>query len=73
MENLKQKSLGVWKGGLPPRWLNGSQPERGQASLPDNELLNLEPDPDLESFQSSDFQTGAAFDRSAIFESLPKL
>jgi hypothetical protein len=35
------KSQG-WEGGLAPARVNATQPERGQARLPNHELANLE-------------------------------
>jgi hypothetical protein len=39
---LKVESLRVGKGGLPPLTLNGIQAGRGQAALPDLEVIHLE-------------------------------
>jgi hypothetical protein len=42
-EPLKLNCLTVGKGGLPPLWLSATDSERGQARLPDHEILFLEP------------------------------
>jgi hypothetical protein len=42
VSQFKPRSLKVRKGGLPPPVLKGTRPERGQATLPDLEVIRID-------------------------------